>query len=279
MFAYIDESIGELLCGEHKIRHLDKEGRDLGCPPEGQPYLSMIGPVPLPVLVRGEEVVFRWYPFVRRSELAHIEQVAEQVRRGGLKDLWPLVSSYMVVNSVLAYGPFEQASKPLVRVHSTCVTSDIFGSRRCECGPQLHTAMEKIVSEGAGAVVYMAGHEGRGIGLWAKAVTYLLQDMGQDTYQANESLGLPADSRSFEDAGVVLRAMRPHGDGIRLLTNNPLKQRDLEAAGVEIVALEPLVCGLTDHNRRYLAAKAAHGHKIPMDFLLSESESGSSRDQ
>ncbi len=278
MFAYIDESVGDVLCREHKLRHFDKDGRPLGCPPDGQPYLSMIGPVPLPVLVGGEEIVFHWYPFVRRSELAHIEQVAEQVRAGGLKDIWPLVSSYMVVNSVLLYGPFATASRPLVRVHSTCVTSDIFGSRRCECGPQLHQAMERIVSEGVGAVVYMAGHEGRGIGLWAKAVTYLLQDMGQDTYQANESLGLPADSRNFEDAGVVLRALRPEGDGIVLLTNNPLKEHDLEAAGVEIAAVEPLVCGLTQHNRRYLAAKAAHGHQIPMDFLLGESKSRREQD-
>ncbi len=278
MFAYIDETIGELLCREHKMMHFDRSGRQLGCPPDGQPYLSMIGPVPLPVLVEGEEVVFQWYAFVRRSELAHIEQTAAQVRQGGLKDLWPLVSSYMVVNSVLLYGSFAEASKPLVRVHSTCVTSDIFGSRRCECGPQLHEAMARVVQEGVGAIVYMAGHEGRGIGLWAKAVTYLLQDMGQDTYQANESLGLPADSRSFEDAGVVLRALRPEGDGIRLLTNNPLKERDLEKAGVEIASVEPLVCGLTEHNKRYMAAKAAHGHHIPVDFLLGNKDSGGQKE-
>jgi len=267
MFAYIDERINELLCHEQKIAHLDRQGRPLGCPATGQPFLSMIGPVPIPIWVRDREVTFQWYPFVRRSDLAGIEAAADKVRKDRLRDLFPLVSSYMAVNSLLSYGPFATAIKPLVRVHSSCLTSDVLGSRRCECGPQLHHAMELIVDEGCGALVYMAGHEGRGIGLWAKAVTYLLQDMGQDTYQANESLGLPADSRSFEDAGVALRALRPDGDGIRLLTNNPIKRQQLETAGVVIAAVEPLVCGLTEHNRRYLESKRLHGHAIPEGFL------------
>ncbi|MCD6500238.1 MAG: GTP cyclohydrolase II [Deltaproteobacteria bacterium] len=267
MFAYIDERISDLLCDERKIMHVDREGRALGCPASGQPFLSMIGPVPIPVWVRDHEVTFQWYPFVRRSDLANIEKAADEVRKDRLRDLFPLVSSYMAVNSLLSYGDFSTASHPLVRVHSSCLTSDVLGSRRCECGPQLHHAMELIVDEGCGAIVYMAGHEGRGIGLWAKAVTYLLQDMGQDTYQANEALGLPADSRSFEDAGVALKALRPQGNGIRLLTNNPMKQQQLESMGVTIASVEPLVCGLTDHNKRYLEAKRLHGHTIPEAFL------------
>ncbi len=267
MFAYIDERIGNLLCREGKIRHLDRQARVLGCPASEPPYVSMLGPVPLPVLVEGREQVFQWFPFVRRSELAVIEQAAEKVRQNELRDLWPLLNSSMAVNSVLVFGRFAEADRPLVRVHSSCVTSDIFGSRRCECGPQLHRALARIVEEGVGALVYMAGHEGRGIGLWAKAVTYILQDMGQDTYQANEALGLPADSRDFRDAAVALKALRPSGGPIRLLTNNPLKVDNLRAEGIEIAEQVPLVCGVTEHNLRYLEAKAAHGHTIPLELI------------
>ena len=90
-----------------------------------------------------------------------------------------------------------------MRVHSSCLTGDVFGSERCECGPQLHSAIQRIhADKDGGLLVYMAGHEGRGIGLWAKAATYLLQDAGEDTYQANRSLGLPDDSRDFSDSWV-----------------------------------------------------------------------------
>ena len=102
----------------------------------------------------------------------------------------------------------------LVRVHSECLTGDVFGSERCECGPQLKSALELIDADHEGGMlIYMSGHEGRGIGLWAKAVTYLLQDMGQDTYDANTALGLPEDSRDFTDAAVALR----HPDGRPML--------------------------------------------------------------
>ena len=110
-------------------------------------------------------------------------------------------------------------------------------------------------------MVYMAGHEGRGIGLWAKAATYLLQDAGENTYQANESLGLPADSRDFSDAAALVLYFlgnRP----IRLLTNNPKKVEDLAAAGIENITPEKHVSGVSRWNRRYLSAKQEWGHSI-----------------
>jgi GTP cyclohydrolase II len=122
-----------------------------------------------------------------------------------------------------------------------------------------------VVAEGVGAVVYMSSHEGRGIGLWAKAVTYLLQDMGQDTYQANTALGLPEDSRDFTDAAVVLRALRPAHRRIRLLTNNPLKIADLERCGLEVAEVSPLVVGFAPTNLGYMKAKRDKGHLIPED--------------
>lgn len=271
MFSYIDGTIGELLLDSGRLVHLDETGQALTHgDQEGKPYLSMVGPVPLPLDLDGAETEFAWYAFVRRSELKHIEELAQRVRADSLRELWPLVSSYMAVNSLLVYGDFSNASKPLVRVHSSCMTSDVWGSLRCECGPQMRQSMHRIVEEGVGAVVYMTSHEGRGIGLWAKAVTYILQDMGQDTYQANVSLGLPEDSRDFVDAGVVLKAMRPKGDGIRLLSNNLLKKADLEKAGVRVARMEPIVCGVTPYNRRYLKSKQSKGHQIPESLLETD---------
>jgi GTP cyclohydrolase II len=263
MFSYIDPGTSDLLRQRGLLRQVDGEGRTLeeGCPEA--PYLSILGPVPLPVLVEQTEVTFRWYPFVRRAELGLIERVGQEVRRDRTRDLVPLLSTYMQVSSALVLGSFEQADAPIVRLHSCCMTSDVFGSRRCECGPQLHAAFARVVAEGTGAVIYLSSHEGRGIGLWAKAVTYLLQDMGQDTYQANQSLGLPEDSRDFLDAAVVLRALRPDRREVRLLTNNPLKVSDLQRGGITITEVAPLVVGLGRHNQGYMKAKRSKGHLIP----------------
>jgi len=142
------------------------------------------------------------------------------------------------------------------------MTSDVFGSIRCECGPQLKSAIERIVEEGGGALIYMSSHEGRGIGLWAKAITYLLQDMGQDTYQANVSLGLPEDSRDFMDAAVVLKYMLK-GKPIRLLSNNPLKREHLENAGQRVSEMLPHLAGVGDRNINYMRAKRSKGHLLP----------------
>ncbi len=115
-------------------------------------------------------------------------------------------------------------------------------------------------------IVYMSGHEGRGIGLWAKAATYILQDGGENTYQANRSLGLPDDCRDFSDAAALLKYFR--GDGpFRLLTNNPKKVEDLKAAGLAGITPVKHVLGVTDANRSYLAAKQDWGHKISADDL------------
>jgi len=178
-----------------------------------------------------------------------------------------MLASSMAVNSVLVIGDPSQAAKPLVRVHSSCVTGDVFGSLRCECGPQLSAALQRIAAEPEGGLlVYMAGHEGRGIGLWAKAATYLLQDAGEDTYQANRSLGLPDDSRDFSDAAVLLHFFigdRP----FRLLTNNPKKVADLAKLGLRHVEAVKHVIGVGDWNRRYLAAKKDWGHQLTDEDL------------
>lgn len=290
MFSYIDPTISELLLREGKLRHVDRTGRTLS-PEEraraagadgssGAPtdhYLSLIGPVPLPVAIEGGgEARFSWYAFVRHAELDLIRDVADRVRRDETRDLVPLLSTFMQVSSALVYDEdaFGRAEAPLVRVHSCCMTSDVFGSRRCECGPQLHTAFRRVVEAGTGAVLYMSSHEGRGIGLWAKAVTYLLQDMGKDTYEANTALGLPEDSRDFADAAVVLHALRPGRPQIRLLTNNPLKVEELTRGGIQVTEQVPLVVGFGRYNLRYMRAKLDKGHLIPEASLRAASDRG-----
>ncbi len=261
MFSYVDKRIRRQLENDHRLVTIDRDGRPIA-KTGGAPFISILGPIPLPRIIGDQEVVLDWYPFVRRVELGRVLAAAESATNGHAESFRELLQSRMSVNSVLACPGFLERDEPLVRVHSCCMTGDVFGSMRCECGPQLERAFERIHEDGGGAVVYMSSHEGRGIGLWAKAITYLLQDDGQDTYQANVSLGLPEDSRDFTDAGVVLRYLL-RGRPIRLLSNNPLKQEHLETAGQPVSRLVPHVAGVCRHNLNYMKAKQAKGHRIP----------------
>ena len=261
MFSYVDPKIKERLEADGQLVHVDADGGRTDRN-GGEPYISMLGPIPLPRRIDGREWIVAWYPFVRRVELGRVLDAACGVLERGPEALRDLLQADMSVNSVLATEGFLDAEAPLVRVHSSCVTGDVFGSMRCDCGPQLDAAFERISGEGGGAIVYMSGHEGRGIGLWAKAVTYLLQDDGQDTYQANVSLGLPEDSRDFTDAAVVLRHLLG-GRPIRLLSNNPAKREQLERAGQPVAGMVPHVIGVGAHNVRYLRSKRSKGHTLP----------------
>ena len=264
MFSYIDPTIYKLLLDQGKIVTIGEDGlpTDNGLRP-GTERIHLLGPIPMPRQVDGEEHTFRWYPFVRRTQHDQVLEIARRLREEqNLQGIWELLTAQMTVNSILVYGPFEQSDAPLIRVHSCCITGETFGSMRCECGPQLEEAFCRIVKEGCGAIVYMSSHEGRGIGLWAKGITYILQDMGRDTYRANRELNLPEDSRDFRDAAyVLLHFLRPP-PRVRLMSNNPLKRQDLLDHGIEILDVERLVVGLSDHNIRYMHAKADHGHSI-----------------
>jgi 3,4-dihydroxy 2-butanone 4-phosphate synthase/GTP cyclohydrolase II len=152
----------------------------------------------------------------------------------------------------LVHGDVEGKKDVLVRMHSKCLTGDVFGSQRCDCGFQLHAAMKKIVAEGRGAIVYL-DQEGRGIGLLNKLRAYALQDSGSDTVQANQKLGFAPDLRNY---GIGAQILRDLGlSSIRILTNNPRKLVGLEGYGLEIVARVPLMADTTDDNRDYLGAK------------------------
>jgi 3,4-dihydroxy 2-butanone 4-phosphate synthase/GTP cyclohydrolase II len=162
----------------------------------------------------------------------------------------------------LVYGDISGDEPVLVRVHSECLTGDVFGSQRCDCGPQLDEALERVVTAGRGVVVYLRGHEGRGIGLVAKLEAYALQDAGRDTVDANLDLGLPADARHYGAASQVLRDLGI--TRVRLLTNNPDKSEALADFGVAVDARVPLTPRPNAHNLRYLRTKRDRmGHAIP----------------
>jgi 3,4-dihydroxy 2-butanone 4-phosphate synthase/GTP cyclohydrolase II len=154
---------------------------------------------------------------------------------------------------------------PLVRVHSECLTGEAFGSLKCECGPQLDAALDAIAHDG-GVVIYMRGHEGRGIGLINKLRAYSLQERGLDTVDANLALGLPADARDYAAAAGILGDLGI--DRMRLLTNNGDKVAQLRGLGLDIVEQVPLLVGVGPNNHQYLATKAERmGHTIALDDL------------
>ena len=155
------------------------------------------------------------------------------------------------------------AQVPTVRVHSECLTGDAFGSARCDCGPQLDAALEIAAAEG-GAVVYLRGHEGRGIGLLAKVAAYALQDDGRDTVEANVDLGWPADRREYGAAAAILADLGVQR--VQLLTNNPAKVAGLRAHGIDVTQVRGLEVGRTPHNEAYLRTKATSmGHALHLD--------------
>jgi 3,4-dihydroxy 2-butanone 4-phosphate synthase/GTP cyclohydrolase II len=152
----------------------------------------------------------------------------------------------------LVHGEVEGRPDVLVRMHSKCLTGDVFGSLRCDCGPQLHAAMKRISEEGAGAIVYL-DQEGRGIGLLNKVRAYALQDRGDDTVEANERLGFRPDLRNY---GIGAQILRDLGlSTIRVMTNNPRKLVGLEGYGLTITERVPLLVDESSHNQGYLAAK------------------------
>jgi 3,4-dihydroxy 2-butanone 4-phosphate synthase/GTP cyclohydrolase II len=163
----------------------------------------------------------------------------------------------------LVLGPVAEREGVLVRVHSECLTGDVFGSRRCDCGPQLDLALKLIAEEGCGAVVYLRGQEGRGIGLSAKIHAYRLQDGGLDTVDANVALGYPSDRRDY---GIGMQILRDLGvRSMRLMTNNPDKRAGLEGYGLSVVERVPLITSPTPENARYLSTKQARmGHVLDL---------------
>jgi GTP cyclohydrolase II len=161
---------------------------------------------------------------------------------------------------VLVRGTLKDNDAPLLRIHSQCLTGDVFASRRCDCGDQLHFALEKISDGGTGILIYQL-QEGRGIGLMNKLLAYELQDSGQDTVEANQHLGFEADHRNYALCTDVLRYFRI--SQVRLMSNNPHKIDSLEAAGIRVTERIPIEIPPSDGTEKYLKTKKAKlGHML-----------------
>jgi len=175
----------------------------------------------------------------------------------------------------LVKGDIGDGQDVLVRVHSECLTGDALSSLRCDCGPQLQAAMQRVSDEGRGVVLYVRGHEGRGIGLMHKLAAYQLQDAGADTVEANLELGLPADARDYGTGAQILYELGIRT--MRLLTNNPAKRAGLEGYGLSIVERVPLEIVANHENERYLRTKRDRmGHELADDAPSAEHSEGDS---
>ncbi|WP_320774812.1 bifunctional 3,4-dihydroxy-2-butanone-4-phosphate synthase/GTP cyclohydrolase II [Streptomyces sp. CRN 30] len=167
-----------------------------------------------------------------------------------------------VEHVALVHGDLGDGTDVLVRIHSECLTGDVFGSQRCDCGPQLDASLDRIQAEGRGVVVYLRGHEGRGIGLMSKLRAYELQERGRDTLDANLELGLPADARDYGAGAQILKDLGVRG--VRLLTNNPDKSDALLRHGLDVTGREPMPVQAGEHNLSYLRTKRDRmGHDLP----------------
>jgi 3,4-dihydroxy 2-butanone 4-phosphate synthase / GTP cyclohydrolase II len=197
------------------------------------------------------------------SELEHVRRPGAAVERAGTGRL-PTRHARFTAHAyrgvadgsehlALVLGDVEGHDDVVVRLHSECLTGDVMGSRRCDCGEQLDLALARVAAEGRGVVIYLRGHEGRGVGLVHKVRAYALQDAGYDTVAANEELGLPVDSRDYA-AGAGMLADLGVGS-VRLLTNNPQKVSSLEEHGVKVSSREALVIEPGPDNAAYLATK------------------------
>ncbi|GGT71122.1 MULTISPECIES: bifunctional 3,4-dihydroxy-2-butanone-4-phosphate synthase/GTP cyclohydrolase II [Streptomyces] len=167
-----------------------------------------------------------------------------------------------VEHVALVHGDIGDGADVLARIHSECLTGDIFQSQRCDCGPQLHASMRRITEEGRGVVIYLRGHEGRGIGLLSKLRAYELQERGIDTLDANLELGLPADARDYAAGAQILKDLGVHS--LRLMTNNPDKTAAVLRHGLAVTGREPMPVQAGEHNLRYLRTKRDRmGHDLP----------------
>lgn len=206
----------------------------------------------------------------RRRTEKQVELVAEArlpTRHGVFRALGYCGDYDSAEHVALVLGDLGDGRDVLVRVHSECLTGDVFGSLRCDCGPQLDTALERVAQEGRGVVLYLRGHEGRGIGLLHKLQAYQLQDLGRDTVDANLELGLPADARDYGTGAQILYDLGVRS--MRLLTNNPAKRAGLEGYGLTVTGRLDLPVRPHPENVDYLRTKRDRmGHLLEFDEVV-----------
>lgn len=222
----------------------------------GTTKLFLVGPVQLPISLDGKTIVFQWYSWLTGDDLPEDSETL-------LKQLPSIGLERMQQSSALVYGNFESSKDALIRMHSICHTGDIFGSKRCDCGFQLKQSLRLIIDSGSGALFYLANHEGRGIGLFSKACTYILQEQGLDTVEANLALGFDEDARTYEEALTVLQYLRKKT--VSILTNNPNKMSALVHAGLQESNLINIWGDLSKYNQKYIETKIEKSGHIPND--------------
>ncbi|KAB7704365.1 GTP cyclohydrolase II RibA [Bacillus aerolatus] len=230
----------------------------------GEGAIYLVGPIRLPVNLYGETVVFQWYCWL------HLDEVTEDYERI-IDNLSSLNLAEFQQSSVLVYGDFQEEEEAMIRMHSICHTGDIFGSKRCDCGYQLKQSMKMIAEHGTGALFYLADHEGRGIGLFSKAMAYVLQENGYDTVEANEGLGFVDDSRNYSEAIEVLKALR--SKPVTLITNNPKKLEALKNAGLYVSGRAPLWGDVSEFNENYLKTKIKRSGHLESEGTWPNDES------
>jgi 3,4-dihydroxy 2-butanone 4-phosphate synthase/GTP cyclohydrolase II len=207
----------------------------------------------------------------------HREKLVERIASARIPTIDGEFTGYAYLSLVdgehhfaLVAGDVSGRENVLVRVHSECLTGDVFGSKRCDCGPQLAFAMQKIAAEGAGVVVYLRGHEGRGIGLAHKLRAYTLQEQGRDTVDANIELGFPVDNREY---GIGAQILVDLGiTTMRLMTNNPAKYGGLEGFGLDIVERVPIEPAPNPENLHYLQTKRERLGHVFVDLPPSDNQ-------
>ena len=217
-------------------------------------YLNVFGPVDFPIRSRKDfsdkKILFDWYVWKTGKNLVTKENFMN------------ICNEDYGVNceSVLVYGDCNKDDF-LVRIHSGCITGDVFNSAKCDCGFQLNKSIRLILENGAGMIVYISSHEGRGIGLFAKAICNKLQEKGLDTYEANNALGFRDEERRFDEVAGIIRHFRQE-KAITLLSNNPYKINWMEREGIKIKRVLPLSIRLDNENLSYLTAKKGRGENI-----------------
>ncbi|MGE7667904.1 GTP cyclohydrolase II [Ureibacillus composti] len=240
----LDNKVLSILEDKIKLIHSD----------EGAIYL--VGPIKLPVNLYNETVTFQWYCWLNCDEVTEdFQKIIDKLSSANLAEHQQ--------SSVLVYGDFENGENAIMRMHSICHTGDIFGSKRCDCGYQLKQSMKMIVDHGTGALFYLANHEGRGIGLFSKAMAYILQENGFDTVEANQGLGFVDDSRNYDDAIRVLKAIRTKP--VTLITNNPKKLEALKNSGLPVSGRQEIWGDISEYNRNYLLTKIKRSGHINED--------------
>ncbi|HEY5856643.1 MAG TPA: GTP cyclohydrolase II [Aldersonia sp.] len=255
------------LAGCHEVAVITELVDDAGVPMSGARLAAFAAEHDIPMITVADIVAHR-----QRTEATAALGVAAAIPTDhGVFTAQTYTGDDGIEHLILSYGDISAASATdagvVVRVHSECLTGDVVGSRRCDCGAQLDAALATIARQGAGVLIYLRGQEGRGIGLAHKLAAYTLQDAGHDTVDANLELGLPIDSRDYGVCAAVLQALGIAR--IRLITNNPHKVEAIAARGVAVIARMQTPPAVTDHNITYLRTKRDRmGHLLDLPVAV-----------